>query len=103
MNRDRLTLLSCGSLAFMLLAGNSAFASEVPSQSLRTIEFKAPNAQDVQAVNAPAAQENSQSASLDPMSDTVGDLAVTKFGCDCMGCRNQSLSMLLRGNLTQPN
>lgn len=101
MNRDRLTLLSCGSLASMLLTGN-AFASEVPSQSLRTIEFKAPNVQDVQAVNTPAAQENPQSASLDPTSDTVGDLAVNKFGCDCMGCRNQSLSMVQSGSLQLP-
>lgn len=27
-------------------------------------------------------------------SDRVGDLAVQKFGCDCMGCRQATLSVL---------
>ena len=88
MNRNQLTLLGCSSLAFMLLAGTPINASEVPSQNLRTIEFKAANA-----------QENPQSASPDLMSDTVGDLAVAKFGCDCIGCRNQVLSMVQSNSL----
>ncbi|NMF56750.1 hypothetical protein [Pseudanabaena yagii] len=27
-------------------------------------------------------------------SDRIGDLAVQKFGCDCMGCRQATLSLL---------
>lgn len=102
MNRDQLTLLSCSSsLALMLLTGNSV-ASEVPPQNLRVVEFKAPNVQDIQAVDVPVDQENPQSASVDLMSDTTGDLAINKYGCDCMGCRNQVSQILQSGSLALP-
>ena len=98
MNKDALTLLGCSSLVLMLLTSHPANASTIAPQSEGFIGTKTTAAQ----INAPLTSEYPQSASLDPMSDTVGDLAIAKFGCDCMSCRNQVLSMVQTGSLTLP-
>lgn len=98
MNKDALTLLGCSSLAFMLLTSHPANAGTIAPQSEGFIGTKKTAAQ----INAPLASEYPQSASLDSMSDTVGDLAIAKFGCDCMSCRNQVLSMVQSGKLALP-
>ncbi|MBV8886493.1 MAG: hypothetical protein JO235_21205 [Chroococcidiopsidaceae cyanobacterium CP_BM_RX_35] len=100
MKRDTLTLLGCsGSLAFMMLTGNPANASTIPSQDAGF----GPTATTTQTVKAPLAQGNSQFSALDPNSDRIGDLAIAKFGCDCPSCRNKIVSMLQNGSLTLPN
>ncbi|MEH2322279.1 MAG: hypothetical protein V7K32_01480 [Nostoc sp.] len=38
--------------------------------------------------------------SLDANGDTVGDVAIAKFGCDCSSCRALALQMLQTGKLT---
>ena len=40
--------------------------------------------------------------SLDANSDTVGDVAIAKFGCDCGNCRGMALQMLQTGQLPLP-
>ena len=100
MNRDALTLLGCSSsLAFILLTSHAANAGTLAPESVGFVGTKSTIAQ---TVNAPLSSEYPQSASIDPMSDTIGDLAVAKFGCDCMSCRNQVLSMVQSGTLTLP-
>lgn len=99
MNKNTLSLLGCGSIALMLLSSQAANASTFAPQNVGQpeIEFKAPNADKV---NAPLSQENPQPTSLNAMSDTIGDMAVAKFGCDCMSCRNQVLAMVQSGQLS---
>lgn len=109
MNRDILTLLGCsGSLVLTLLAVNPAKANAEP---LRELVFTAPAANTSQAEKTPFAQENinnistqdnSKYSSLNADSDTVGDLAITKYGCDCAGCRNTVMRMAQTGQLTIP-
>ncbi len=93
-------MLSCsGSLAFMLLTSSAASASTLASQFGGVVSTKTIAAQ---TVKAPLSQGYSQPASLDSNSDTVGDLAIAKFGCDCPSCRNRVLSMIQSGRLALP-
>ncbi len=97
MNKNSLTWIGCGSLAAILLTSHPANAGTVASQY---IDFVRPT------TSAPtfstSAQANSQAASLDPNSDTVGDMAIARFGCDCPSCRNQVLQMIQSGRLALP-
>jgi len=98
-NKDKLTLLGCGSLPFILLASNPANAEPSALKYLVNIEFRAPN---IESVNTSFAQEDPQNLiqdALDVNSDTVGDLAAAKFGCDCAGHRNQVVQRLQTGTL----
>jgi hypothetical protein len=45
-------------------------------------------------------QADEQNALL--YSDRVGDLAIAKLGCDCMGCRNVVMQMVGQSKLTLP-
>lgn len=74
----------------MLLTSTAANAGSIASQNLIDIEFRAPG---VESVAQEAPQHPLQDA-LDTRSDTIGDLAVAKFGCDCAGCRNQVIQMV---------
>ncbi|MBV9389468.1 MAG: hypothetical protein JOZ78_23855 [Chroococcidiopsidaceae cyanobacterium CP_BM_ER_R8_30] len=100
MKRDTLTLLGCsGSLAFMMLTGNAANASTIPTQDAGF----GPTATTTQTVKAAFSQGTSQFSALDLNSDRIGDLAIAKFGCDCPSCRNKIVSMIQNGTLTLPN
>lgn len=100
MNRDTLTMLGCsGSLAFMLLMGNGATASTLSPQSVGFVGTKTTGAQ---TVNPALSQGNPQSTSLDANSDTIGDMAIARFGCDCPSCRNKILQMVQSGRLVLP-
>ena len=98
MNREALTLLGySGSLAFVLLAGNAAQADTAAPQYGAFISTTASVAQ---ATAAAPRQSQAQSAVIDPNSDTVGDLAITKFKCDCPACRVAVVQMLQTGQLS---
>jgi hypothetical protein len=109
MNRNVLTLLGCsGSFALTLLVVSPANANAEP---LRELVFTAPVANTLQEVKTPVAkdsidcgctQDNSKYSSLNVDSDTVGDLAIAKLGCDCAGCRNTVVRMAQTGQLTVP-
>lgn len=108
MNKDTLTLLGCsGSLVLTLLAVNPAKANAEP---LRELVFTAPVANTSQAekttvannVDCGCTQGNYKYSSLSTDSDTVGDMAIAKYGCDCAGCRNTVLRMAQTGQLTIP-
>jgi hypothetical protein len=82
----------------MLLTGTATNAGTIAPQDLVDIEFRAPGVESV-------AQQDSQHPlqdALDTRSDTIGDLAVAKFGCDCAGCRNQVIEMVQTDNLSRP-
>lgn len=99
MNKDALTILGCSSsLAFMLLM-SPAKAGTIAPQS---VGFGATATTAAQKVDAPISQAYSQSTSLDPNSDTVGDLAIAKLGCDCPSCRNSVIQMIQSGRLALP-
>lgn len=108
MNRDTLTLLGCsGSLVLTLLAVNPAKANTEP---LRELVFTAPVADSYQVEKISVAndadcgctQNNSNYSSLRVDSDTVGDMAIDQYGCDCAGCRNTVMQMVQSSRLTVP-
>jgi len=100
MTRDTLSLLGCSSsLAFMLLAGNAAQAGTVSPQYAG---YQGATKTSTSAQKAPVSQETPQPASLDAASDTVGDAAIAKFGCDCMSCRNAVVQMVQAGEMVLP-
>lgn len=109
MNRDTLTLLGCsGSLVLTFLAVNPA---KVNAEPLRELVFTAPTANTLQAEKTPVAkdtvdcgcnQDNSKYSSLNADSDTVGDMAIAKYGCDCAGCRNTVMRMAQTDQLNIP-
>ena len=91
-----LTWLGCGSLAAVLLTSHPANAGTVAAQY---IDFVRPT---TSAPTFSTSPEANPQASLDPNSDTVGDLAIAKFGCDCPSCRNQVLQMIQTGRMALP-
>lgn len=107
MNRYTLSWLGCsGSLVLTLLSVNPAKANTKP---LRELVFTAPantsQAEKISVANdadCGCTQSNSRYSSLRVDSDTVGDLAIDKYGCDCAGCRNTVMQMVQTGRLSVP-
>jgi hypothetical protein len=107
MNKNALTLLGCsGSLIIALGVANLAEADTTqPSETNAAepagfveITFSAPQAPSTSQLAAPFSA-NPQYANVDPASDTIGDLAITKFRCDCNACRVAVVQMLQTGQL----
>ena len=105
MNQNTLSLLGCsGSLALILLVGNAADADTVVPQTGSPIQIF-PATQRTELVTPQVTPEatpeaNPEYGSIDPYSDTVGDLAVEKFKCDCPPCRIAVVQMLQTGQLS---
>jgi hypothetical protein len=107
MPQNKLNLLSSSySLVFILLMANPASASTIASTTLTGIT--APKLATVVGKNIVAAQtkiiaaarSNPRNITVDPDSDTVGDLAIAKFKCDCPPCRIAVVQMLQTGQLS---
>jgi len=97
MNRNTLTLLGCSSsLALVLAIGTAANADTVQPQTPQYGEFVGVEASTSQTA---ASSSESQYTTLDPNSDTVGDLAIAKFKCDCPACRMAIVQMMQAGQL----
>ncbi len=97
MDKNALSLLGCTSiLALVIATGNPADAATkhkpVTVASAKTAAVKTANASSHKMIH--------RYASLDPMSDTVGDAAVAKFHCDCPACRVAIVQMLQTGQMT---
>jgi hypothetical protein len=105
MNSNTLSLIGCsGSLAFVLLVGNVASADTLTPQSESVAVPTALERQNAEVVlpstSKTPAQVNPQYMAIDPNSDTVGDLAISKFKCDCPACRVAIVQMLQTGQLS---
>lgn len=97
MNRDALTLLGCsGSFALVLLLGNAANANVLAPQS-GSAAISTLSASQSTASGVSQANPNYDSVSFD--SDTVGDLAIAKFHCDCPACRMAVMQMMQTGQI----
>ena len=97
MNRDALTLLGCsGSFALVLLLGNAANANVIATQSdsAAVSTFSAS-----QSSGSGVSQANPDYDSVNFDSDTVGDMAIAKFHCDCPACRMAVMQMMQTGQL----
>lgn len=57
------------------------------------------NSRATQTTQTRTLQVNPRVFSLDPSSETVGDVASAQLGCDCPGCRSLALQMLQSGKL----
>jgi hypothetical protein len=99
MKKSSLALVSSPALlATFLVSGNPAFAN---TNSISSSTNKDPEtyAESV-VITKTTVETNNQSLSDHSdranilTSDRVGDLAVQKFGCDCMGCCQATLSLL---------
>jgi hypothetical protein len=102
-------------MAFVLLVGNAANADTGASLLPQAI---APQTGSVVVPSIPVTQSielvvprpevnfeirpqaNPNYASIDPNSDTVGDLAIDEFRCDCPPCRMAVVQMLQTGQLS---
>ncbi len=83
-------------MALVLLTVTIANASEVKSPS---VPLSVPTVTDTQTIGAKVQGSGPYSA-LDVNSDTIGDIAIAKFGCDCPACRNQALQMIQLGKIS---
>ncbi|MEH2466926.1 hypothetical protein [Nostoc sp.] len=110
MNQTIFTLLSSSCVFYLfVLMSHAAVAEGKPSVATIT---SAPAHQVADTVASPtkssatqtpkilAVQVNPRVFSLDANGDTVGDVAIAKFGCDCSSCRTLALQMLQTGQLT---
>ncbi len=98
MDKNTLSLLGCtGVLAFVAVTGNAANAATLKHKPVSVVSTKA-----AALKTASASRKNvmHRYASLDPMSDTVGDAAVAKFQCDCPACRMAIVQMVQTGQMT---
>lgn len=93
MNLDKLTLLGCSSSIVLLLAATN------PAEAKVINPIKTPC---VVSASTQTNQIAQQPVNVDIDSDTVGDLAIEKFGCDCNGHRVQVMEMLQTGSLKLP-
>ena len=90
MNLDKLTILGCSSSIVLLLATTNPAEAKVINP-IKNLSVVSASTQMNQLAENPV--------NVDIDSDTVGDLAVEKFGCDCMGHRVQVMKMLQGGSL----
>ncbi|MEH2183139.1 hypothetical protein [Nostoc sp.] len=111
MNKTTLTLLSTSwVMSLLVLMSHTAVAE---TRTTPTLTYSTPQNQQIGTVVSPtntsatqtigtavSVQVNPRVFSLDPNSDTVGDIAIAKFGCDCSSCRALALRMLQTGQLT---
>lgn len=109
MNKNALTLLGCsGSLAIMLVVADRALADTAKpaaaavseSAGLVDITFSAPQTPTASREATLSRSVNPQYANVDLASDTVGDLAIAKFRCDCNACRVAVVQLLQTGQLS---
>lgn len=106
MNQNTLSLLGCSSsLAFVLLMGNAAKADTLSPQARSAVVPTTPTTQSAGSVGREVTfearpQANPASASIDSNADTVGDLAIAKFKCDCPACRVAVVQLLQTGQLS---
>ncbi|MBW4600590.1 MAG: hypothetical protein KME29_13585 [Calothrix sp. FI2-JRJ7] len=116
MSKVTLALLSCVSFLSLTFWVSNAHA-ETLTQSATVVKqlqqykvYRQQNAgaitPSVKTVTQPAVTEivhvNPRAFSLDANSDTVGDVASARFGCDCFSCRAMALQMLQTGQLPLP-
>ncbi|MEH1836558.1 MAG: hypothetical protein V7L29_32045 [Nostoc sp.] len=110
MNKTTLTLLSTSCMVSLLvLMSHTAVAETRPTitlsnstpqnQQIGTVASPI-NTSATQTIGTAGVQVNPRVFSLDPNSDTVGNVAIAKFGCDCSSCRALALRMLQTGQLT---
>ncbi|WP_339379329.1 hypothetical protein [Brasilonema sennae] len=120
MNKIMLALLG-GSyvLSSLVLISHAAVAEDLPSvpKTTNTPQYQhntqsnpqvagtvalPTNSRTTQTTQTHTLQVNPRVFSLDPSSETVGNLASAQLGCDCPGCRASALQMLQSGKLTLP-
>lgn len=110
MNKTTLILIS-SSCVLSLLVLTSHIAVAESSHSVHTTNNNlkpqiaetitlSKNSSVIQLTQTVGIQVNPRVFSLDANSDTVGDVAIAKFGCDCSSCRAMALQMLQSGQLT---
>ena len=97
MKKDILTVLGCSSsLVFAVLTTHPAAANTLTPNSVGSISTRS---NGIPVTKVSVLQKKAQFTSLDPMSDTIGDVAIDKLGCDCPGCRTQVMQMIQSGQL----
>ena len=99
MNKIVMGLL-CGSsfFALTLLTVNPAFAKELSPQDLTSPKLKSAQ---TQTVNTSVSKKSPEFPSIRP-TQSIEELAIQKFGCDCPGCQARVSQMVLQGSFPQP-
>jgi hypothetical protein len=98
MNKIILTLLACSSFYGLTMVNvNPALAEKLsPQQMSNPILRPTEN----QSINLPTSTEYPQTPSVRAMeNETVKQLAIKMFGCDCPSCQAMASNLLLQGHL----
>ncbi|MDF5736978.1 MULTISPECIES: hypothetical protein [unclassified Nostoc] len=98
MNKIVITLLCCSSFfALTLLTVNPAFAKEFSPQNLTSAKL---NSDQTQTINISVTQKSPEFPSIGS-TQSLEELAIQKFGCDCPACQARVSQMVLQGSLPQ--
>ena len=102
MNKILLAILSSSSFVFLtLISVNPALARKLSPQELANPVLRS-NTQTTQTVNQSLPKQNSEFPSMRSLkTQTIKELAIQQFGCDCPGCQSLASNMILQGHLPQ--
>jgi hypothetical protein len=110
MNQTIFTLLSSSCFLYLfVLTSHAAIAKgkpsvatiiTVPAHQVASTVASTTKSSATQTTETLVVRVNPRVFSLDANGDTVGDVAIAKFGCDCSSCRALALQMLQTGKLT---
>ncbi|WP_055074290.1 hypothetical protein [Pseudanabaena sp. 'Roaring Creek'] len=95
MKKSSLALISSPAIfAAILLASSPAKANPYSSSNKDADSYSSSIVITRTAQSLDSKDNSSDDRANILMSDRVGDLAIQKFGCDCMGCRQAAMSIL---------
>lgn len=98
MNKIVMTLVCCSSFfALTLLTVNPAFAKELSPHDLTSPNL---NSDQTQTVNTSVTKKSPEFSSISS-TQSLEELAIQKFGCDCPACQARVSQMVLQGSFPQ--
>lgn len=107
MRNHLLTVLGCSSSLTLALFTTNAASANTDTPTYQEYTFTAPgiSSQEIVEVEATSPQEDEwfdcscggENTNLN-FDDRLGDLAISRYGCDCAGCRYMTSKLVEVGN-----
>ncbi|MEH1784701.1 MAG: hypothetical protein V7L23_03620 [Nostoc sp.] len=95
MNKIVMALLCCSSFsALSFLTVNPAFAKQLSPQDLTSPRL---NSEQTQTVNTSVTKKSPEFSSINS-TQSLEELAIQQFGCDCPACQARVSQMVLQAN-----
>jgi hypothetical protein len=101
MNKIALALLGCSSFyALTMINVNPALAEKLSPMQMSNPILRQTDNQSINPPVSPVSTEDPQTPSVRAVeNDTVKELAIKMFGCDCPSCQAMASNLLLQGQL----